>query len=214
MPKIRLFLSSPGDVNQEREKVNVVVSEINRIFDYLDVCIEVIDWKTHIAPDMGQPQEVINRQIGDYDLFVGIMWKRFGRPTGTAESGTEEEFRIAYDNWERFKRPRILFYFCLRPYMPMNSEEMGQMSKVIAFREEIQQKGLVWEYQPYEEFADALRAHLAKIVKEWFLPKGEEPPTIADFNKYLRYLMEKSMYIDIRGLVTGECKAVPCQNSI
>jgi hypothetical protein len=207
MPRIRLFLSSPGDVNPEREKVPAVVTEIKRIFDYLDVNIEVIDWKTHVAPDMGRPQEVINRQIGDYDIFVGIMWKRFGTRTGPAESGTEEEFRIAYKNWQRFQRPRIMFYFCLRPYMPMNTEESSQFLKVVAFREELQQKGLVWEYQSPEDFADALRTHLVNIVKERFLPRGEEPPTMADFKKYLRYLMSISKYIDIQGLVTGEGKA-------
>ena len=42
-------------------------------------------------------QDVINRQIEDkYDLFIGIMYTKFGSPTNRAESGTVEEFEIAY----------------------------------------------------------------------------------------------------------------------
>jgi hypothetical protein len=41
---------------------------------------------------MGRPEQLILDQIGQYDLFVGIMWRRFGTPTGVAGSGTEQEF--------------------------------------------------------------------------------------------------------------------------
>ena len=37
-------------------------------------------------------QDVINRQLGEYDIFLGIMNTRFGSPTHRADSGTEEEF--------------------------------------------------------------------------------------------------------------------------
>ena len=64
--KIRLFLSSPGDVQDERDKVPAIVAEINRILgDRLPFVLEIIDWTTHVAPDMGRTQEIINRQIGD-----------------------------------------------------------------------------------------------------------------------------------------------------
>jgi len=207
MQKIRLFLSSPGDVDKERQKVSAVAAQLNRILgDSLGFHLEVLDWKTHVKPDMGRPQEVINRQIGDYDIFLGIMWKRFGTPTGVAESGTEEEFNIAYANWESFGRPRILFYFSQVPHLPKNSDEVAQLAKVLAFKEKLQKKGLIWEYQLPEEFADSFLEHLAKVLQEWFPSKGKASP-VADFTRYLNYLKDETMYIDIRGLVTGEVKA-------
>jgi formylglycine-generating enzyme required for sulfatase activity len=208
--KIHLFLSSPGDVEPERAKVHAVADQVNRMLgDNLGIVLEVIDWKTHIVPDMGRPQEVINEQVGDYDIFIGILWKRFGTPTGKAESGTEEEFNIAYANWQKCKRPRILFYFSQVPYMPKNPSEGGQFLKVLEFKAKFweQQTGFVIDYQTAEEFSDLLREHLVKVMQEWFKPKtGSTPVSIADFTVYLKYLRQETMHIDIRGLVTGKGK--------
>jgi len=207
MKVIRLFLSSPGDVEEERQKVPVVVAQINQMLgDIYKVRLDVIDWKFHVAPDMGRPQEVINRQIGDYDIFVGVMWKRFGTPTGKAESGTEEEFNIAYENWEKINRPRILFYFSQASFFPRNTREIKQLAKVISFKEKLKKKGLIFEYEKPDAFADLLRIHLAKVLKDLF-PSKEGPKPAADFSRYLRHLRKENMYIDIRGLVTGKGKA-------
>ncbi len=208
MQNIRLFISSPGDVAAERQQATVVVEQINRILGpFYDVHIEVLDWRTHVAPDMGRPQEVINRQIKDYDIFLGIMWKRFGMPTGVAESGTKEEFDIAYSNWEKFRRPRILFYFNQTAYSPKTAKEASQSVKVLTFKERLGKKGLVCEYPSPEglSFADLLRDHLALVLKELF-PQSQQAPPIVDFSRYLTYLRDETMYIDIRGLVTGEGK--------
>ncbi|PYL26201.1 MAG: hypothetical protein DMF37_02915 [Verrucomicrobia bacterium] len=40
-------------------------------------------------------QDVINHQLAEYDIFLGIMSCRFGSPTKRAHSGTEEEFNRA-----------------------------------------------------------------------------------------------------------------------
>jgi hypothetical protein len=125
MQLIRLFLSSPGDVATERERVGSVVARFNRQWrDVYDAEIEIVDWRTHVAPNLGRPQAVINAQIGAYDIFIGLMWKRFGTPTGVADSGTEEEFNIAFANWEKFKKPRILFYFSKAEYLPKDRAEL------------------------------------------------------------------------------------------
>lgn len=48
-----------------------------------------------------------------YDIFVGIMWRRFGTETKVAGSGTEEEFPIAYRSWEEQRKLlELVFYFC------------------------------------------------------------------------------------------------------
>jgi len=205
MQPIRLFLSSPGDVGDERERVASVVNQLNRMLgDRLDCRLEVIDWRTHVTPDMGRPQDIINKQISPYDIFVGIMWKRFGTPTGKADSGTEEEFNIAYKNWQSFKRPRILFYFNQKPYMPKGSDEMQQFAKVIAFKETLQsEKGLVCEYGSLEEFRERVTDHLSDIMKEWFTDNSQDIQS-GDFSKYLHFLKNDCTYIDIRGLVSGE----------
>jgi hypothetical protein len=82
MTRIRVFTASPGDVPQERDIVTVVVDELRRtIAPIISAELQAGSWITHAWPNIGEDvQDVINREIGDYDVFVGVMWKRFGTP--------------------------------------------------------------------------------------------------------------------------------------
>jgi len=77
VPRLRIFVASPSDVDEERKALATVVEELNRtIGREKDVMLDLIQWETDVVPDMGPPQEVINRQIekiGPYDIFIGIM---------------------------------------------------------------------------------------------------------------------------------------------
>ena len=102
---IRVFLASPGDVETERGIVREVVNAINQTLGRAkEIRFELISWETDSIPDYGRDaQAILNDQIGDMttiDLFVGIMWNRFGSATPRAGSGTEEEFRRAVDSLE------------------------------------------------------------------------------------------------------------------
>jgi len=165
MKKIRVFVASPGDVGQERESLKSVIDELNTtIAPYKGLSLELVKWETHATPSMGRAQGVINSQLGQYDIFIGIMWKRFGTPTGKAESGTQEEFQIAYEQWKSTKSIRILFYFCQDPFMPRGVDEIDQLKKVIEFRERLASLGLTWEYSHSNEFPNIVRPHLARII--------------------------------------------------
>ncbi|CAK8716487.1 hypothetical protein KKHLCK_05615 [Candidatus Electrothrix laxa] len=96
---LQVFVASPGDVKDERTLLDDVISEFNKTWGNRNgVTLDLLKWETDSHPSFGvDPQEVINNQIGDnYDVFIGIMWGRFGSPTKRAESGTEEEFNRAY----------------------------------------------------------------------------------------------------------------------
>jgi hypothetical protein len=167
----RLLVASPGDVKTERDVLGRVISEINQTHGSpLGYSVEILRWETHAAPSAGRPQGVINDQIGNYDLFVGIMWRRFGTPTGIAGSGTEEEYRRAYSSWERNNSMPLMFYFCQKPFMPRQIDEIEQVKSVLLFRQELERKALVWDYQGPETFADEIRKHLClrmeRLVKE------------------------------------------------
>ena len=166
---VRVFVASPGDVIRERESLAGIVNELNRTLSALlpgiNIRLELVRWETNAFPAMGRPQGVINEQIGEYDIFIGILWKRFGTPTGQAQSGTEEEFRFAYDNWKKDGKPHILIYFNREPIpTPRNLDEVGQLSKVVSFRDEVSKMGLIWEYDSAERFADVVRPHLTEVV--------------------------------------------------
>jgi hypothetical protein len=98
------------------------------------------------------------------------MWRRFGTPTGLAGSGTEEEYRTAYQKWQSNSAMPLMFYFCQKPFMPRRVDELEQMKLVLLFREQLEHKALVWEYDSPEIFESDIRKHLclrmARVVQE------------------------------------------------
>lgn len=184
---IRIFVASPGDVQSERDQLGRVVRELNSTLSALvperGLVLELIRWETHAHPGVGtDPQAVVNRQLSipEYDIFIGIIWRRFGTPTKRAGSGTEEEFRIAYGCWKRTRTPReILFYFCQAPASPPKTEEEAkQLVGTSRFREELSQEGLVWDYSDHLAFADLVRPHLVQVISG-MLRSGQNPSAAA-----------------------------------
>jgi hypothetical protein len=173
--RIRIFVSSPSDVESERNQLTKVVSDLNATITSVaiekGISLELLKWETHTTPALnpGGAQGVVTQQIGTYDLLIGIMWKRFGTPTPRCGSGTEEEFRVAYESWNRTRTPEIMFYFCQAPFpLPRDQEELNQLQKVAAFRNELSQKGLLGEYEDRDSFADVARAHLNLVLGRIF----------------------------------------------
>jgi len=118
---------------------------------------------------------LILEQIGQYDLFVGIMWRRFGTPTGVAGSGTEEEFDHALRAWQQSGHPRLLCYFSRAPSEPPETvDEATQLLKVTQFRSQVETQGLAWRYCSDADFKDLLREHLQQILLRDFA--GRRPP--------------------------------------
>lgn len=80
----KLFLASPSDVKEERLIVENVINDFNNTYSsQLNARIELCSWEKSSYPSVGEyPQAVINSQIGDeYDIFLGILWTRFGSKT-------------------------------------------------------------------------------------------------------------------------------------
>lgn len=167
-PVLRVFLASPGDVTQERALVERVIAELNTsIARNLGWHIELVRWEDMI-PNMGRPQQVVFEQadIDDTDTFIGILWNRFGTPSGRADSGTEEEFNVAYRHWQENGSPRIHFYFSQLPENLRTADELDQKGKVIAFRKKICEIGLIREYDTIRDFEVAVRdAIIADLLK-------------------------------------------------
>jgi len=179
---IQIFASSPGDLTDEREQLGALVQELNTTLRALvpdkGVGLELIRWETHTHPDVAaEPQRVVDDQLGhDYDVFVGMMWARFGTPTSRAGSGTEDEFRAAYAGWEEARRPaHILFYFC-EEAIPANvaQENADQLKAIYTFRTELEQKGLIGSYPSHRDFGDKVRRDLVLVLSR--LLHADEPP--------------------------------------
>lgn len=184
--QLKVFLASPGDVQAEREQARQVVDDINRtIGRNQGIHVDVVGWDTDAYPGFGQDaQGLINTQIADmteYDLFVGIMWNRFGAPTPRAGSGTEEEFNLAAASFQEHGRPYIMFYFSQEPANLATEDQIEQKAKVLKFKKNVQQGGLTWNYSGAQEFRTLFQTHLSTwlLSRKQHTPNAPAPPTHA-----------------------------------
>jgi hypothetical protein len=172
---LQLFVGSPNDVSEERTLLEEVVTELNLTWrQKLGLSVELIKWETHANPGLGiDAQDVINTCIGEeYDIFIGIMWGRFGSPTSRHESGTEEEYRRAYGRWEKDKSSiKIMFYFSEAGISPTNID-YNQIKKIKEFKEKLGPEGnLYWNYRDPANFQDLVRMHLSRAIQNWHSPE-------------------------------------------
>ncbi|MBI1191023.1 MAG: DUF4062 domain-containing protein [Tepidisphaera sp.] len=167
--ELRVFVASPSDVRDERSAVVAVITEINKTWSAkLGIRLEPLLWETDVVPGVGKdPQAVINEQIGDeYDIFLGILWSKFGTPTPRAASGTQEEFDRAY-SLAHSRRIKLLVYIKDAPISPA-SIDIDQLRKVREFQNKLGEKGVLWwQFSNTAEFESLLRMHLSKLSHEY-----------------------------------------------
>lgn len=165
-----VFIASPGDVIDERGILEDIIRDLNNEWSKsLNIRLEPVMWETSSYPDLGiDAQDVINKQIDSYDIFIGIMWKHFGTPTGRAGSGTEEEFDIAYQKYlENPDQIKIMLYFNNASH-PINEIDVDQLKGVFDFKEKVKEKGVYYrEYKSPEEFTQQVRLHLTRQIQKW-----------------------------------------------
>ncbi len=167
--EVRVFVASPGDTTEERNLVKEAVDDINRHHGRLEnFRLDLLLWEEDSYPDVGaDAQDVINRQIGDYELFIGLMSTKFGSPTGRASSGTEEEFERTYQKLlENPKGMKILFYFRNATVKILESD-LYEGLQIQRFRDRIGILGV--RYQVYEtssDFRRHIRNHLLQAVHD------------------------------------------------
>lgn len=166
----------------------VVAEDLNRgVAAELGCVVEVFRWETDAAPDLHTegPQGVIDPllAIENADVFIGILWKRFGTPTCGARSGTEHEILDAYESWTKNRRPRIMLYFNQEPATPKTKEEAEQWALVLELREKFSGRGVICEYTGEVEFERQVRRHLTQFLR------SPEPPAKAEGGRPLGELM-------------------------
>lgn len=164
MPKYRkhwrVFVSSPDDVQNEVDAIKQVIDKLNKINASNTTRLDFVNWKTDVSPGAAErAQEVINSSIGDdYDIYVGIMWKKFG-------SGTIEEFEHAYERQFMLNdNIKIMFYF---KEISARPDESGieQIEEVKKFRNRITPTCLYGQFKEVSEFREMVESHLPDTIR-------------------------------------------------
>ena len=178
---IKVFLASPGDLVDERRAAKHVVDTFNKQWaDHLTVHVELVGWEDTVS-QFGRPQDLINRDLDQCELFIGIMWKHWGTPPQKGDgytSGFHEEYERATDRRRKSKQPEICLLF--KDIDPELLKDPGDsLRKVLQFKEDIQRERTVL-YQSFgeiREFEDHVRGSITKYVQR---VRSEESQKIAE----------------------------------
>ncbi len=190
---IRIFISSPGDVAEERDGARRVIEGLQR--NYPNVTLLPVLWEELALPATASFQETIDYLLKrePIDIAVFILWSRLGSPLGASitrpdgtpyRSGTEREFDLMLKAFEQSedKRPVILAYVrddkdgVLDRFDQTDDSQWEELIKqrrlVKSFiREQFQDADgyNVRAYQSYSEpigFLDQLKAHLRRTLND------------------------------------------------
>ncbi|MDT8894313.1 hypothetical protein RSO41_06555 [Halomonas sp. I1] len=168
---LNVFLASPGDVSEEREALESIVHELNKSWSRtLGVRFELVRWETDVYPGFGDdPQDVINHQIdSEYDVFIGIFWGRIGTKTPRSDSGSLEEFELAYKRLGKANPSLdIMIYFKDAP-IPPSRLDPKQLERLQFFKSSLGSLGgLYWDFEDISDFESTLRTHLSAVAQKW-----------------------------------------------
>ena len=168
---LTIFLASPSDVRDERNLLQEIVAEWNQTWARnLGLRLELLRWEQDAYPGAGtDSQDVINHQIPeDYDLFIGLMWSRFGTPTTRAGSGTEEEFDRALARFKTSSTDISLFFYFKDTPIPPSEIDPIQLQQVQKFKVSLGNEGVFfWNFTDTEQFGKQVKLHLTKHVQNW-----------------------------------------------
>jgi hypothetical protein len=200
-PHLRVFLSSPGDVADERGLARrLLKEELAYERQFRDrVTFDVVSWDDPAAPTPMlatlPPQEAVNRGLpkpSECDVVVVILWSRMGTPLPADQyqkpsgepylSGTEWEFE---DARTAERKPDILIYQRSEvPQVAMDDPESEEKFRQYRLVKEFISKqcrtptgalrGGVNTYATPREFKELLVKHLRDLV--W--RRVSEPPCL------------------------------------
>ncbi|BCG47166.1 hypothetical protein GEOBRER4_n1991 [Citrifermentans bremense] len=166
---VKVFLASPGDLTEERKAAKTVVTDFNDLWaEEFGYQVELVGWEDTVAV-FGRPQEMINRDLDRCELFVGLMWRRWGTPpdnVGKHTSGFEEEYSRSVQRRLTEGRPEISLFF--KEIDPELLRDPGaDLKKVLAFKEQlISEKRIYFEnFNDCRDFEKKLMRCLSSFVK-------------------------------------------------
>jgi hypothetical protein len=164
-----IFLSSPSDVEDERNIVEKTVNELNREFvNNEGRTVNLMRWETSALSGVGaDAQDVVDRALFHrYDLYVGIIGHRFGTPTLQAGSGTEEEFNRAIQRYEQGDRSIDISFFVRDTALPPDVDTV-QLERVRTFKKKLTESGVLsLKYEHLDDFRRMVERHIREYAKK------------------------------------------------
>ncbi len=176
---IKVLVSCPSDVQEEVKFIDDICKKLSTI-PKIQTNTEVVVysfWLGNLTTPRitgEKPQKLINSDIEKInpDIFIGIMWNKFGDIKENNLSPTEEEFNIALDKYKKNGKPLIQFYFKNKSISLNTTYECEQRKLVIYFKERLSRLGLYSSFKefnfPYEFTTESFQNQITNCIKFFF----------------------------------------------
>ncbi|AEG00457.1 AAA family ATPase [Methylomonas methanica] len=183
---LRIFISSPGDVGEERLLTHHIIKRLQAEFAN-KIALESIFWEQEPLLATADFQTQVPA-ASKADIAVFVLWSRLGTPLSAEQcsrpdgsrynSGTEYEFEDAIKAFRQHGSPSILVYRkTADPVTPLKTKEevlarLAQKDALDAFIERwfIDSEGsFTAAFHPYAttaQFEDYLEQHLRKLIQQ------------------------------------------------
>ncbi|MBJ6639108.1 DUF4062 domain-containing protein [Streptomyces sp. DHE7-1] len=163
--EVVVFIASPGDVSDEREAVRKAAESLNNLHSSVStIRIRVTGWE-HVQPEHERPQEVINELVDECDIFIGVLHRKWGSPTGQYDSGFEEEYERALERRKATGSPDIAIYF-KHVGQEFLADPGEQLTKVLKFQRRFQEEhsALYRDFPSLEDFKLKIYVYLNSLL--------------------------------------------------
>ena len=175
------FLASPSDLPDERKAIRDVIAEFNESWaEALGYQVELLRWED-TAAGSGRPQELINQDVDRCDLFIGLIYKRWGTPPdkdGKFSSGFHEEFERSMARHATSGSPEIALFFKEIPKEFME-DPGGDLKRVLEFKEKLiaEKEILFKEFPKVRELEPLVRKKVIAYVNSVRAADADSEPS-------------------------------------
>ena len=203
---MRIFVSSPGDVQPERRIAAAILRQLARQYELFEK-FEIFLSEFHPSQAIPIPIQAQLPKPLDFDIYVCIVWSRMGTPlpkevqteNGQIElcgpageiglTGTEYEFAWALEGWRTQGHPMLMVYRKKAPpsVVPAIASETRKLAedqeRVERFELQFKSKEGTYisahhSFLDDSEFQELFSVHARQIVKDCLKRKGHDKDAV------------------------------------
>ena len=167
----KIMIGAPSDIKEEIGIAEKVLQEWNIVnSETQNIVLLPLNWKRDAYPSLGShPQKIINKQLVEKsDLLICIFGIRIGTQTDSSDSGTIEEIN------EHLNVGKQVMIFFKNSCSDIDNIDQEQFTKLKAFKELMQEKGLLGVFNEATDFEKVFSQKLQIFINAYFLKDKSE----------------------------------------
>jgi DNA replication protein DnaC len=198
MKKYKVFLASSDELAPERKEIALMISRQNNAWVEKDVYLEMVVWEDLLQTFRGERiQDYFNRKMLECEIVIVLFFKKVGQ-------FTKEEFKLAYENLKKGKKPNFLFVYFKSEKIDI-AEVTEDILEIGRLKKKIQQHQQVYgTFKSDEDLILKLQRQLEQVIllkQEAEIDRADrEERAELDLKHYKEHLERKFRYMDFTGL--------------